>query len=245
MLRIYSDFQALSLAVAEVFAEEASGRAPEGRFCVVLSGGGTPRRAYELLAAEPLKSRVPWDRIHVFFGDERCVAENDARSNERMARQAMLDRVPIPRAQIYPIRCSQDSNGEAQRYEALLRQWFGGPPQFDLALLGLGEDGHTASLKPGTAALSERERLTVAVPDLGEGFDRVTLTAPALNAARKVVFAVSGRAKAHVLREVLEGRWRPEQLPAQLIRPAEGEPLWLVDAPAAALLRGAPAELRT
>lgn len=245
MLRVYSDFQALSRAVAEAFADAMARGPAKGRLSVALAGGSTPRRAYELLASEPLRNEIAWGRVHVFFGDERCVPRTDPRRNERMAREALLDRVPIPQEQIYPIRCGPDSRAEAERYEALLLRWFGGPPRFDLALLGLGEDGHTASLKPGTAALGERERLVAAVPDRGEGFDRVTLTAPALHGAREVVFAVSGRSKAPALREVLEGEWRPNQFPAQLIHPAGGEPLWLADEAAAALLEQAPRDLRT
>ncbi len=245
VLRVYSDLQALSRAVAQAFAEATARGPARGRLSVALAGGSTPRRAYELLAAEPLKNEIAWGRVHVFFGDERCVPRADPRSNERMAREALLDRVPIPEEQIHPIHCGPDSGAEAGRYEALLLRWFGGSPRFDLALLGLGEDGHTASLKPGTAALGERERLVVAVPDRGEGFDRVTLTAPALNSAREVIFAVSGRSKAPALREVLEGERRPNQFPAQLIHPAGGEPLWLVDEAAAALLEQAPRDLRT
>jgi 6-phosphogluconolactonase len=245
VLRIYSDFQALSRAVAEAFAGAMARGPVEGRLSVALAGGSTPRRAYELLAADPLRQEIAWGRVHVFFGDERCVPPADPRSNERMAREALLDRVPIPRGQIHPIHCGPDSRAEARRYEALLLRWFGGAPRFDLALQGLGEDGHTASLKPGSAALGERERLVAAVPDRGEGFDRVTLTAPALNGAREVVFAVSGRSKAPALREILEGEWRPSQFPAQLIHSAGGEPLWLADEAAAALLEQARRDLRT
>lgn len=245
MLRIYSDFQALSRAVAEAFADAMARGPAKGRLSVALAGGSTPRRAYELLAADPLRQEIAWGRVHVFFGDERCVPPTDPRSNERMAREVLLDRVPIPREQIHPIRCGSDSRAEARRYEALLLRWFGGSPRLDLALLGLGEDGHTASLKPGSAALGERERLVAAVPDRGEGFDRLTLTAPALNGAREVVFAVSGRSKAPALREVLEGHRRPSQFPAQLIHPAGGEPLWLADEAAAALLELTRRDLRT
>ena len=243
MLRVYSDFQALSLAVAQTLVKASATCPPRELFSVALSGGSTPHRAYELLATQPLRDQVPWKRIHVFWGDERCVPPTDPRSNEGTAREALLDRVPIPKSQIHPILCSGDSRQAARRYESLLLQFFEGPPRLDLVLLGLGEDGHTASLKPGTSALDERERLAVAVPDLGEGFDRVTLTAPALNGARKIVFAVSGQAKAHALREVLEGPPRPDRFPAQLIHPVDGELLWLVDGPAASLLEHASTEI--
>jgi 6-phosphogluconolactonase len=233
VLRVLADPEALAHAVARELIEASALERP----CrVALSGGTTPRHGFELLATPPLGEQVAWERLEVFWGDERCVSPEDSRSNERMARESLLDRVAIPRAQIHPIRCSGDSRQAAREYEALLLQSFGGPPRFDLALLGLGADAHTASLKPGSPALRERERLVVAVPDVGEGFDRVTLTAPAINQARKIVFAVSGRSKALALREVLEGRSRPEQYPAQLIRPVDGELLWLVDEEAASLL---------
>ncbi len=240
MIRVFPGLDAVSAAVAEVFVEvvlrsaRAEGRRPgvEGA-SVALAGGSTPRRAYQLLASPPWRERVAWDRVHIFWGDERCVPPSDPRSNERMAREALLDRVPIPPGQVHPIRCGGDSAQAAREYEALLLQLFGGPPRFDLILLGLGADGHTASLKPHTAALGERERQVVAVPDLGEGFDRVTLTAPAINRARRIVFAVSGAAKASALRAVLEGPPNPNQFPAQLIRPEAGEVVWLVDEAAA------------
>lgn len=205
---------------------------------MALAGGGTPRRAYELLAASPFRERVPWERLHVFWGDERWVPSTDPRSNERMGREALLDRVPIPREQIHPMRCSYDTRNAAREYEALLLQVFEGSPRFDLVLLGVGADGHIASLCPGTAAAREKRRLVVAVPDRGEGFERLTLTAPAFNGAKRVVFAVSGSTKARALHEALQGERRPDRCPAQLIHPVRGEVTWLVDNAAASLLVG-------
>lgn len=236
MIRVFSDPQSLSLAVAQTFVEASARSLPGQRFSVALAGGSTPRGAYELLAAVPLRDQVPWERVHVFWGDERCVPPTDPHSNERMAREAFLDRVPIPPGQLHPIRCGRDSREAARRYEEELTSFFDGPVRLDLVLLGLGEDGHTASLKPGTSALDVCEHLVAEVPDRGEGFDRLTLTVPALDQGRQVVFAVSGRGKAHVLRRVLEGPFRPEQLPAQLVHPIAGELLWLVDEAAASEL---------
>ena len=155
MIQVYPDLESLSRAAADLLVMQAHlAVAARGRFSVALSGGATPRRTYELLAAPPLKDQAPWDRVHVFWGDERGVPRNDPRSNARMAREAWLDHVPIPKDQIHPLDCADDPATAARQYEAELRQFFaGGPPRLDLVLLGLGDDGHTASLFPGTRRL--------------------------------------------------------------------------------------------
>ncbi len=231
-LRVYPDAEALSLAAAELFAARA---APStGRFAVALAGGQTPRRTYELLTQAPLRERVPWARLHVFWSDERCVAADDPRSNECMAREALLAHVPIPSAQVHPIACAGDPFAAAGRYEALLRATFApAAPRFDLVFLGLGDDGHTASLFPGSPALHEKARWAVAARAPGGGPWRVTLTAPLINQAVLVAFLLSGASKAPALRAVLQGPRDPARWPAQLIRPVAGEVLWLVDAAAA------------
>jgi 6-phosphogluconolactonase len=238
VIRIYPDIEALSRAAAELFAIEARRAESErGRFAVLLAGGETPRRCYELLAEAPVRDRVPWDAVHVFWGDERCVPANDRRSNAAMARRALLDHVPVPEAQIHPISCAGAPREGAAKYEGLLRAFFGGgPPRFDLVFLGLGENGHTASLFPGTAVLEEQERWVAEVHVAEEGLHRVTLTAPAINQAALVAFLAAGEEKAAVLREALEGNTDPRLLPARLIRPVNGELLWLVDRAAARLL---------
>ena len=204
---------------------------------MALSGGATPRRTYELLAAPPLQDQAPWDRVHVFWGDERCVPLNDPRSNARMAQAAWLDHVPIPGDQIHPLDCARDPAAAARQYEAQLREFFAGqPPRLDLVLLGLGDDGHTASLFPGTPVLEERERWAAAVYVAAADLYRVTLTAPLINQAAMVAFLVAGKSKAGVLQEVLHGPRDPARLPAQLIQPQTGELLWLVDLAAAARL---------
>ncbi|HEY6871713.1 MAG TPA: 6-phosphogluconolactonase [Geobacteraceae bacterium] len=241
MIRVYPDLEALSRAAAELFAAEAvRATAATGRFVVLLAGGETPRRCYELLAQPPFRDRVPWHGVHVFWGDERCVPADDPRNNSLMARRALLDHVPVPDAQIYPIRCDRDPREGAGAYEECLRAFFAaGPPRFDLALLGLGENGHTASLFPGTPALEERERWTAGVEVAGEGLQRVTLTAPVINRAALVAFLVAGIGKAAVLREAVAGTADPHRLPARLIRPVTGRIIWLVDREAARLLREA------
>ena len=236
MIEVYPDLESLSRAAAALLVRQANlAVAARGRFSVALAGGATPRRTYELLAAPPFKDQAPWDRMHVFWGDERCVPGNDSRSNARLAKEAWLDRVPIPGTQIHPMNCAQDPAAAARQYEAKLREFFAGqPPRLDLVLLGLGDDGHTASLFPGTPVLKERQRWAAAVYLGEQNLYRVTLTAPLINQAAVVAFLVAGPSKAGVLREVLHGPRDPARLPAQLIQPQRGELLWLADLDAAA-----------
>jgi 6-phosphogluconolactonase len=238
MIQVYPDLESLSQAAAELVVETAKqAAAARGRFSLALSGGNTPRRTYELLAGPAFTQRTPWDRFHVFWGDERCVPLDDPRSNARMAREAWLNHVPIPPTQIYPLDCAASPAAAARGYEAGLKKFFAGqPPRLDLVLLGLGDNGHTASLFPGTPVLKEKERWADEVYVAEQDLYRVTMTAPLLNAAAKVVFLVAGRGKAGVLREVLHGPRDVERLPAQLIQPTAGELLWLIDLAAAAQL---------
>lgn len=233
MIRIFADYDRLSLAAADLFANRARRAVAErGRFCVALAGGGTPRRCYQLLANPPLRNEVPWSKVHVFWGDERCVPADDPRSNARMARQTLLDLVPLPPEQIHPMVCDGDPQGYAPVYEQLLRDLFTPDgSRFDLVLLGLGEDGHTASLIPGTPAPQERKRLVVPLRAPGDDFCRLSLTVPVLNRARQLVFLVSGLDKSRILQQVLYGP--PRRFPAQFIDPEDGELLWLIDRAAA------------
>jgi 6-phosphogluconolactonase len=238
MIRVYTDLESLSRAAAELFVVEGR-RAVEasGRFAVLLAGGDTPRRTYELLATPCFRDRIPWSAVHVFWGDERCVPPDDRRSNALMAHRALLDHVPVPPAQIHPISGGCSPHEAAREYEEVLRAFFAADlPCFDLVFLGLGENGHTATLFPGASALEERERWVAEVYVAEEGLHRVTLTAPAINQAALVAFLVTGGGKADVLREVLEGTTDPRRIPARLIRPVQGELLWLVDREAARLL---------
>ncbi|HEV8672729.1 MAG TPA: 6-phosphogluconolactonase [Methylomirabilota bacterium] len=232
-------------------ADEAAGRvaaaaretvAAQGRFAVALSGGTTPRALFERLAGPPWRHEVPWSRAEVFWGDERWVPPDHPESNYRMARAALLDPVGIPPERVHRIAGeAADPAAAAAAYEAEIARVLGGvpgerPPVFDLVLLGMGADGHTASLFPGTAALAERRRWVVANAVPGLGTHRITLTLPILNRAARVLFLVAGADKAATLREVLEGPVDPQRLPAQAVRPEAGHLVWLVDRAAAAAL---------
>jgi 6-phosphogluconolactonase len=213
------------------------------RFSLALSGGKTPVGIYRLLAEEPFKSQVDWAGVHLFWGDERCVPPDHPESNYRMTRESLIDRVLIPPQNIHPIRGEMEPQEAAALYEKDLKAFFfpdveepPGIPRFDLVLLGLGDDGHTASIFPGTAVLHESERWVVSCHvDKIKGW-RVTLTPRLINAARHVLFLVSGRGKARCLKEVLQGSYRPDELPAQAIRPEAGKVTWMVDTEAASLL---------
>lgn len=201
-----------------------------GRFTAALSGGETPRRMYEILATNPYRERIHWKDVHIFWSDERCVTDDDPRSNALMAHQALLSHVPLPPQNIHPIRCVSSPQQAALQYEDELKVFFSQQnPHFHLVLLGLGSNGHIASLFPHTQVLNEKERLVSAVFVEELGMHRVTFTAPYINQAEQVVFLVSGADKAQVLEDVLEGPYQPNELPAQLIRPAGIHPLWLVD----------------
>lgn len=238
MIRLFNDAQGLSRGAAELFAGMAQRAvASRGSFKVLVSGGETPRQTYALLAQEPFRRRIPWERVHLFWGDERCVPAHDPRSNALMVRRTLLEQVPLPEDQVHPIICLQDAHEAAACYEALLRLHFpDGCARFDLAMFGLGEDGHTASLFPGSSALDERRRWVVATRKPDEDMARITLTPPPLNHARTALFLVAGAAKAAVLRRTLEGDRSPADLPAQLIGPEDGTLFWYVDADAARLL---------
>ena len=213
-----------------------------GRFSVALSGGSTPRALYRLLAEPPSRDAIDWPHVHLFWGDERFVPADHPDSNYRLAREAFITRVPIPQENVHPILTqATDPETAAAQYEVTLRRFFASPegeaPRFDLVLLGLGADGHTASLFPESPALDENRRLVAAVyvPKLAAW--RLTLTPPVLRAARHLIFLVSGQDKASVLQEVLEGPYDPRRLPAQLARPNEGDLIWIVDEEAASLLQ--------
>ena len=237
-----SDATALYQAAAEVFVRAATEAVRTAdRFTVALAGGSTPRGLYGLLADPTHRDRIAWNSVHVFWGDERHVPPDHADSNFRMANEALLTRVPVDPSQVWRIKGEYpDPSQAAAEYERKLRDVFGlragQLPRFDLVLLGMGDDGHTASLFPGTAALGERQRLVVAnrVPKFNT--DRITLTAPVINNAASVMFLVQGADKAPALKAVLESPFEPERLPAQLIRPDTGRLLWIVDQSAAGLL---------
>lgn len=230
-------------AAAEVsrIAEEAV--AARGRFAIALSGGATPRALYEELAREPWRDRVDWTKTNVFWGDERLVPPDHDESNYRMAREALLSKVGIPDANVHRVRTELGhADAAARDYEREIAKLFGLPtgsaPRFDLVLLGLGTDGHTASIFPGTTAVHDDWRVVAPVWVEKLHAHRVTLTVPAINQAAHVMFLVTGAAKAHVVGEVLRGVKHPDHVPAQLVAPERGTLLWILDEPAATALMG-------
>ena len=237
-LQVFPDKSRLVEAAAHLAADlAAEAIAARGIFTIALAGGSTPRPVYERLASPDLAGSIDWSRVHVFFGDERCVPPDDPQSNYRMAREAMLSRVPIPGENIHRIRGEDQPDLAAAEAERSL--WGLSPdavvPSLDLVLLGLGDDGHTASLFPGTAALRETSKLVV--PQYVDKLRcwRVTFTAALINAARRVAFLVEGAGKSATLRAVTEGPYQPDVLPSQLVQPAGGVD-WLVDVAAASRL---------
>jgi len=218
--------------LADVFVRDV------GKFSVALSGGSTPKAMFQILAEKPFANSLPWQSIYFFWGDERCVPPDHPDSNFRMANEALLARVPIPRENIFRIPAEdEDPHRAATRYEETLRNFFKEEtPHFDLVFLGMGPDGHTASLFPKSEALHRNDR--VAVANYVEKFQswRITLTAETINRARNVIFLIAGADKAPALQKVLEGTSDLEQYPSQLIQPYFGALLWLVDEAAAALL---------
>lgn len=226
-------------AADEVAAAASRAVAERGRFAVALAGGSTPRRLYELLAdrREPWRARIPWDRTHVFFGDERHVPPDHPDSNYRMASEALLAHVPV--ASVHRMRGEDPAEDAARSYEAELARFFGAdlggpPPSLDLVLLGLGHDGHTASLFPGSVALRERQRWVVAPFVDPLAARRITLTLPVLDRAREALFLVSGPDKADAMARVFAARPAGDPPPAARVRPRAGALVWIADEAAAA-----------
>jgi 6-phosphogluconolactonase len=232
----------IKAAADRLLAEVESAVAARGVARIAISGGNTPRPMFELLATEPYLSKMPWDKMQLFWVDERCVPPDHPYSNYRMTREAMLDKVPLPQQQVFRMEGELDPQQAADNYQAILQQRFkiepGQFPVFDAILLGMGDDGHTASLFPHTAALHEQTLTVVANHVPQKDTWRITLTLPVLLAGRDVSFLIEGSDKAEVLKEVLLGPYDPETHPSQLIRPVSGRLLFLLD-------EGAGAELPT
>ncbi len=238
-IRVFPDAASIALAAADLFAEMAAGAVGAGRnFSVALSGGSTPKLLYALLAQEPYRSRIDWGRVEIYFGDERVVPPEHADSNYRMANEALLSRVPLRAENIHRMRGEIDANESAIEYGRLLKAKFG-EGGIDFTFLGLGEDGHTASLFPYTPALEERHHRCVAQfvekSTTGESW-RITMTAPFVNRSKVVAFLVNGAGKAVRLAEVIHGPRDPMRLPSQLIAPEAGKLIWMVDQAAAGKL---------
>lgn len=238
---VFDDPAALAEAAAQAIAECAEEAvAARGRFMVALAGGSTPRATYERLAQPPLRDHMPWDRTWIFFGDERGVTPDHPDSNYRMANEALLSKVPIPPKQIARIRGeAEDPETAATEYGQRLSEVFeykrGGLPRFDLILLGMGVDGHTGSLFPGSPVLKEVFRPVAAVHASAASIpQRFTFTLPVINTAARVMFLVAGGEKAKVLKAVLKEP--TSALPAALVRPTNGRLTWLLDRAAAALV---------
>jgi 6-phosphogluconolactonase len=241
---ITTTIEELYVSAAKEVVQVVTGCRKEGRECfVALAGGSTPRGLYQLLTGEPYRSQLSWEYLRVFWGDERTVPPDHHESNFRMAEEALLSQVPVPARQVFRMEGELPAGEAAARYEAVLREQFrlspGEFPKFDLILLGMGSDGHTASLFPGTSAVAESHKL-VAAPWVEKlHTHRVTLTPPVLKAAKHVVLLVSGQDKATALHAVLEGPSEPDRYPAQVINATAGNVVWLINQDAAGLLQTA------
>lgn len=237
-IRIFKTIKAVNEAVAELLIDVAKKSVTDrGRFLLCLSGGATPKRLYTLLASPQYQTFMPWKDTYVFWGDERCVPANDKKNNSRMAFDILLSKVDIPSGNIFPVPVELPPDKAAKTYEDTLHNFFGNEtPRFDFILLGLGDNGHTASLFPGTSVLHEELKWVkeVFIEDLD--MYRITMTAKFINRARYISFLVTGEEKAMILNTVLTGSYHPQQYPAQLIGPLRGEIYWFIDAQAATIL---------
>ncbi len=234
--RIFHDLERLSLHASKLFVEQAAQSIAErDQFLVALNGGGTPTRLFQMLATD-FHNKVDWNKIHFFWGDERCVPPDDPGSSYGQARELLLSRVPIPESNIHRVKGELAPVEASKEYSLILKAYASPPldwPRFDLVYLGMGEDGHTASLFPGSPVNVSEAALPVIAPYQDRPANRVTLTQLVFNSARMVVFMATGEKKAITLAEVLSDRYNPELYPAQRIDPKDGELIWLVDEGAA------------
>jgi 6-phosphogluconolactonase len=232
-IAICPDRHALSQQAAEYIVRIANESiALHGRFTFALTGGTTPGELYGLLGNEPYRSQINWQLGHVFWGDERCVPLENPDSNFHLAQEVLLNKISIPESQIHPMPADlPDREAASQAYTVEMQHAFrtSGTPSFDLIHLGMGPEGHTASLFPHQASLHEKQRLVMPVSVPKPPPDRLTFTPPLLNAARNVLFLVTGSEKADALQAVLEGEYQPEEYPAQIVRPTNGEVVWMLD----------------
>jgi 6-phosphogluconolactonase len=239
-VRVFSDSADLSRAAAELFASTARAAvSARGRFICALSGGGTPRAMYEMMAKSPFRESLPWDKMLFFWGDERCVPPDDAESSYNQARTAWLAHVPVPEGNVFrvkgelgPLAAAENAARQLKSVADADLDW----PRFDFVLLGLGADGHTASLFPGSAETSGIATVAVTAHYQDRPANRVSLTPDVFNAARSVVFLATGAEKAQALVTTLTGAREPDKYPAQRIHPGDGNIWWLVDKAAASLL---------
>lgn len=236
-IAIYPDIDTLSQQAAQYVVRIANESiAARGRFMLALSGGTTPRKLYSLLGSEPYSDQIDWKLVHIFWGDERCVSPDNPDSNFFMAQEVLLSKIAIPAFQVHRMPADQpDRDAASQEYSMEMQRAFGTQeiPVFDLIQLGMGPEGHTASLFPHQASLQENQRLVMPVSVPKPPPDRLTFTPPLLNAARNILFLVTGSEKADALQAVLEGAYQPENYPAQIVRPPNGEVVWMLDKDAA------------
>lgn len=237
-VHVYKDIDALSLAVAETLVEFIGQKLKtQDRFTLLLSGGSTPKKLYRLLATDQYRKRIDWNRVHIFFGDERVVPFHDDRNNGRMAKESLLDHVPIPLNQIHYIATEGELNEAVETYEKLLHRYFEDKSNsFDLALLGMGDDAHTLSFFPGSGVLYEKVRWVVSLHLQAQKMYRISLTPVIVNRSAKIFFLAAGNSKALALKNVLQGEYQPDRCPAQLIKPLNGELDWYIDEAANELL---------
>ncbi len=232
-IQIFGDTKELAQGAAQYFARcSAEAISSRGLFNVVLSGGNTPKIMFQILRCHPYDSQIDWKNTHIFWGDERDVGPDDPKSNYRMAHNSLLRRIPIPKNNINRILSEYGAKIAAARYEITLRDHFNGKlPRFDLIFLGMGVDGHTASLFPNTEALKKSKQWVVPNYIPPQKTWRVTMTATVINEARNIVFLINGENKIDRMRQVLQGPYQPNRLPSQLIKPINGKLIWMVDHP--------------
>ena len=240
-LAIYPDIDTLSQHAAQYIVGIATESiATRGRFTIALSGGNTPRKTYGLLGSDPYSSQIDWELVHIFWSDERCVPPDSPDSNYLMAHEELLSKISTPGLQVHRMPADMpDRDAASREYTDEMRRLFGTEdiPDFDLIQLGMGPEGHTASLFPHQASLHETQRLVMPVTVPKPPPDRLTFTPPLLNAARNVLFLVTGSDKADALKAVIEGEYQPDEYPAQIVLPPNGAVEWMVDSEAAKKLR--------
>lgn len=237
-VKIFPTPEALSHAAAEhIIAVAQASVAAKGKFAISLSGGSTPERLFQLFAQAPFRQQMPWQQSYFFWGDERCVPLNDERNNAHTAIKLLFEKIDVPAENTFRIPTDQAPEVAAAQYEQTIKDFFGTePPRFDLMLLGMGDNGHTASLFPQTKVLHETQHLVQSEYIQEVRMHRVTMTAPLINQSHRIIFLVTGANKAEMLKTVLQGAHEPALYPAQLIKPVDGELLWMVDEAAAAAI---------
>ncbi len=238
-LHVYKDAEELSNAAAGWITDDiVATLKTKDRFTIALSGGSTPERLHKILAGSPYKEQIDWSKLHIFWGDERAVPFEDSRNNARMAYDTLLNFVPVPAAQIHVMRTDITPDQSAIEYEKILHRYFDNSAvSFDLVLLGMGDDGHTLSLFPGTPVIHEEKAWAASFFLKAQDMYRITLTKTIVNKAAKIAFLTTGTKKAHALKEVLKGSYNPDLYPSQVIKPASGGLHWFVDEAAAADLK--------